>query len=288
MLVNHLEASRKNKLREIKEVRNAPGVTKTDKRWEDIYKTGEYATKHPSWHVEDSRWKATHIMRMLERNRLAPQAICEIGCGAGEILNQLQQQMGKECRFWGYEISPQAFELCQQRANDRLHFELQDIRHVKNVFFDLILLIDLLEHIEDYFGLLRDVRPKSTYKILHIPLDISVQTVLRTSPFRKVRAQTGHIHYFTKEIALAVLADVGYEVMDWFYTAESLELPPLTLNARLARPLRKLLFAIHRDLAARLMGGFALMILARTRGDVPVPAPTLAEGRSQMPWSPPG
>jgi|GEM_PF-6882011 len=35
----------------------------------------------------------------------------------------------------------------------------------------------------------------------------------------------GHIHYFTKDVALQILKDVGYEVLDYFYTAPSLDLP---------------------------------------------------------------
>lgn len=43
------------------------------------------------------------------KNALNPSRICEIGCGAGEILNQLAiQYPGKE--FYGYKISPQAFD----------------------------------------------------------------------------------------------------------------------------------------------------------------------------------
>ena len=34
---------------------------------EDMYKSGEYLEKNPTWHVEESPWKARQIMRMLAR-----------------------------------------------------------------------------------------------------------------------------------------------------------------------------------------------------------------------------
>ena len=77
--------------------------------------------------------------------------------------------------------------------------------------------IDVFEHVEDYFGFLRKLREKAEYKIFHIPLDLSVQTVLRSSPIIKGRKSVGHIHYFTKETALETLKDTGYEIIDYFY-----------------------------------------------------------------------
>ncbi len=52
---------------------------------ENIYTSGEYAAKHPTWDVEHSSWKAKQIMRMMARNNIVPKTICEVGCGAGEI-----------------------------------------------------------------------------------------------------------------------------------------------------------------------------------------------------------
>jgi len=166
---------------------------------EEVYTHGNYLKKNPTWHIEDSPWKAKRIIRMMKRNNIVPKTICEVGCRVGEILKQLQHNMDKECMFWGYEISPQAFELCKKRANERLHFELGDILQEEDVFFELILLIDLIEHLEDYFSFLRKIKLKGKYKMLHIPLDLSLQTVLRGSPIMKLRESVSHIHYFTKE-----------------------------------------------------------------------------------------
>ncbi|HVQ39324.1 MAG TPA: hypothetical protein VMS31_17425, partial [Pyrinomonadaceae bacterium] len=55
-----------------------------------IYQTGEYVERNPTYHVEDSPWKAQHILSLMQKNALQPRTICEIGCGAGEILRQLQ------------------------------------------------------------------------------------------------------------------------------------------------------------------------------------------------------
>lgn len=245
--------------------------------FEDMYTSGDYLKRNPSWHVLESPWKAREIVRMMKRNNLMPKTICEVGCGVGEVLKQLQKSLDDECMLWGYEISPQAFELCKTRSNEKLHFQLADIRREENAFFDLILVIDVLEHLEDYFSFLREIKPKSHYKILHIPLDLSVRSILG-SKLITYRASYGHIHYFTREMALQMLKDVGYEVLDYCYTCGSLALPwkeiratPLILPKKLlGKVKRKLLylpgglfFALHQDLAVRILGGWRLLILTK-------------------------
>jgi len=227
-----------------------------------IYEDGTYLDNNPGWHEEDSPWKANHINNIIKKNSLNPKTICEVGCGAGEILNQLSK-LYIESSFIGYEISPQAFELCSKKSKANLTFRLADLLKDNVAHFDIVMAIDVFEHVEDYFGFLRKLKEKAEYKIFHIPLDLSVQTVLRSSPILKGRKSVGHIHYFTKETALETLRDTGYSIIDYFYTGGSLELPNRGWKANLLKIPRELAFSLNRDLAVRLLGGYSLMVLAK-------------------------
>jgi hypothetical protein len=228
----------------------------------DLYVQGEYLENNPTWHVQDSPWKAKHILKMIERNQLRPRSICEVGCGVGEILNQLQQRLSDEVLFDGYEIAPQAFELAKRRENEKLQFHLQDLLATE-VSFDILLAIDVIEHVEDVFGFLRKLRSKATYKIFHIPLDLSAQTVLRGSPILRQRERVGHLHYFTKGTALAVLADTGYEVLDSFYTPSGCDSTLISLRQVPASWARRVMALLSPDMAAQALGGYSLMVLAK-------------------------
>jgi SAM-dependent methyltransferase len=228
----------------------------------NIYADGSYLDKNPLWHIEESPFKAKQILRMLQKNHLQPTTVCEVGCGAGEVLRLLQEKTDKACRFWGYDISPQAIKMCQSRANERLQFKLADIGREEDVFFDLILVLDVFEHVEDYFGFLEGIRPKSDLKIFHIPLDLSAQTVFRKQGLLKSRRLYGHIHYFTKDTALETLKDIGYEILDHFYTPRGIELATETVH-KIVLPLRKIFFSIRPDLAVRVLGGYGLLVLTR-------------------------
>lgn len=233
------------------------------KKMEDRYTKGDYLAKNPTWHEEDSPWKAKHILRMIEKNNLQPSSICEVGCGVGEILNQLYLELPDNISFTGYEISPQAYELSKQKAKERLQFYLRDFLQEADYFSDLLLVIDVFEHIEDYFGFLRALREKAEHKIFHIPLDISVLKVLLCAPIIRRRRELGHIHYFTKETALATLEDTGYEIVDHFYTGGSLDLPAKSLIYSLGKWPLRLASRLNKDIAVRILGGHSLMVLAK-------------------------
>ncbi|GAB3252225.1 hypothetical protein GCM10027347_11160 [Larkinella harenae] len=222
---------------------------------------GAYLQKNPTWHVEDSPWKARQILKMLDRNPIAPQTVAEVGCGAGEILNQLYRAMPEDVDFTGYDISVDAIMLAKQREKARLRFRHENFLETETVV-DLLIMMDVFEHVDDYLGFLKQCRQKAKHTLFHIPLDLSVSAILRNR-LMAGRRSVGHLHYFMKETALATLTDSGYEVVDFFYTTGSLDLPMKDFRSRVAVWPRKLLYAINEDMAAKLLGGFSLLVLAK-------------------------
>ena len=229
----------------------------------DIYSDSTYLLNNPTWDEEDSHWKSKQINLILKKNKIDPFKICEIGCGFGEILINLEKELGKNKLFFGYEISKQAFSICSKKKKDNINFFLKDILLENKTFYDLLLIMDVFEHVEDYFGFLKKLKGKGEYKVFHIPLDLSVSSVLRSTPIINARKLIGHIHYFTKETALATLKDTGYDVIDYFYTSGAVELKNRSMKTNCLNIPRKLLYLLNKDLAVRLLGGFALLVLAK-------------------------
>lgn len=229
---------------------------------EDFYRDGGYAAANPSWHEADAPWKARQIRSILEDNDVSFETFCEVGCGTGEILVQLSEAF-PGATFTGYDISPQAFELAQRRQRPRVTFHAKDVLAEPEGPFDVVLVADVIEHVEDYVGFTRGVRELGALKVFHIPLDLSVQSVARMRPIMGLRRGVGHIHYFTKDTALALLQDCGHEVLDWRYTASRLELPDQARSSRVVAPLRRAAFRWDPDLTVRVLGGYSLLVLAK-------------------------
>jgi 2-polyprenyl-3-methyl-5-hydroxy-6-metoxy-1,4-benzoquinol methylase len=166
--------------------------------------------------------------------------------------------MNDNVQFVGYEISPHAFGLCKQREKERLSYKFENLFDDTSAYYDIVMAMDVVEHIEDYFEFLRNLKKKGEYKIIHIPLEMSVKSVL-TKYYLKSREQFGHIHYFSKDSLLAILREMGYEVIDYFYTSILIHKQPISLKSLIL----KLGYNINKNLSVRIFGGYSLIILAK-------------------------
>ena len=226
------------------------------------YNNGDYKAKNNNWHVNDSEWKASQINKMITRNKLQLNTICEIGCGAGEILVQLNlKNRFKDTNFFGYEVSKDAYDLCKKKRKKNIKFFKRDLLKLKTKF-DCVLCIDVFEHVENFFGFLRRLRAKGKYKIFHIPLDLSVSSIIRKKLLYN-RDTVGHLHYFTPETAIASLKDCGYQIIDIFFTPSYESSSNINLINSLQKIFRKPLYYISPKLLSTLLGGVSLMVLSK-------------------------
>ena len=229
------------------------------------YSSGEYLEKNPTWGAEDSPFKAEQVVAMLRDHPIELRRVGEVGCGAGDILRQLHDRLDTGIEYVGLDISPQAIELAQPRATPRLSFREGDIRDEPDDSFDLVLVMDVIEHVQDYFDLLETAKRKTRHTMLHIPLDLSALSVLRPHSLVASHDTLGHVHFFVKETALAALTDLGFHVMDWRYTTvfDMTHRPPGSSKLRFLNGCRRVVGAVSPDLSAGLLGGYSLLVLVR-------------------------
>ena len=104
-----------------------------------IYQSEVYAELNPSWHEEDSPWKARQIETILRKNAIAFDRACEVGCGTGEILFNLAKAF-PAARFHGYEISPHAYQRAKYKETDAVTFSLGDFTAEGASDYDLLVI----------------------------------------------------------------------------------------------------------------------------------------------------
>lgn len=231
----------------------------------DIYLGGnsEYLQKTGTWHAEDSPWKASQIHAMLQRHNIFPQSVVEIGCGAGKILSHLYDRLDvPHLQFEGYDIAENAISLAQEIGSPYVDFYHDDFLKTDKSGYDLLLMIDVFEHVKDYIGFIEEAGTRATYKIYHIPLDMNLSSLVRNKVM-DARNAVGHLHYFSKDTALATLRDAGQEVVDYFYTSGALNTQHKTLQTKIANIPRRLMFNLHPDWVVKITGGYSLMVLTK-------------------------
>lgn len=228
---------------------------------ENIYQDGRYLSRTGgTWHLEDSQFKATQVAEMLRKHPdIGVKSICEVGCGAGGILAELQRSLPEDTLFTGYEVSPQAYEISRRFTNEKCRFIMGDA-FADSVQYDMVLVMDVVEHVEDCFGFLRKCRNKGATKLYHIPLDAHVSAILRGS---NAWDSVGHIHLFTVETALRAIEYTGHKIIDWTLTPGALAKTVKSPGTRAANVVRTAISGISTKVAARLVGGYSILILAQ-------------------------
>ena len=145
-----------------------------------------------------------------------------------------------------------------------MKFYNEELTQQEYIHSDVLLMIDVLEHVDDYYGMLRHLKPMSNHFVFHIPLDLSCRTIIKPHVLLQQRTSVGHIHYFSKEMVQWMLKDTGYEIIDWVYTKPVVDVnPPDGFKRRIKKYLRNISFSLNKDLSAKLWGNYSMMILAK-------------------------
>lgn len=236
----------------------------SDSRSVDVrYTDGTYLKDNRDWGEGDAQWKARQVAGMLTKHNLAPISICDIGCGTGAVLDELRGLLPGPPSLTGYEVAPQALDLAPATRRRRIEL-VCGAYDVDDRSFDLLMSLDVFEHLEDYYGFLRAIRSKAPLAIFHIPIDTAVTSVLRPGPIMKSYQKVGHIQHFTRAAALEALRHSGYEVLDSEHTVPAREMPAVGVRQQIGRAARIVGAHVNVDLAARLMTGFPLLALCKT------------------------
>jgi SAM-dependent methyltransferase len=227
-----------------------------------MYNNGYYLSKNPGWHENNAAWKASQVLSLLDDRNFKPASIVDIGCGTGGVLEVIASTLNGT-RLVGYDLSSQAIGMVER--SDRVELRVGTPEDVQE-HYDLLLSLDVFEHVEDYIGFLRSLRPIADWFMFHIPLDASAQSVIRERPLLTARSTVGHLHYFTRGTALASLETAGFEI-----ECDNLlfphNIPDRRARTRIANIPRDLGRRLRPQLSARILGGSTLLVLASVSPD---------------------
>jgi ubiquinone/menaquinone biosynthesis C-methylase UbiE len=181
----------------------------------DLYTKDEYFTRYPSIHEEDSPWKITKILPLVDRVirdiGMSELSILDVGGGAGLILrdisNYVEQSFGIAVNKFALDLSPGMLGIQKKRNPDLKRTLNEDIRKtsIRNKEIDLTLMIDLLEHVPNPTEALEEVKRISRYVILKVPLEDDITHKVwnlldRERPRRRKMETLGHINFCNYDV----------------------------------------------------------------------------------------
>jgi hypothetical protein len=170
------------------------------------------------------QWKATHLASLFKRHlpHERPGTICEIGGAEGTVLFVVGGLLGARDQF-NYEPSREFCETGREKYPG-IHF-LNSVFRANGDRYDVVILSDILEHVEDEDTLLADAGARCRFALIKMPIERSLSLsslgyLLRgkSKPPEMIfgpKHYNGHLRGYTVRSALSIIRR-RLEVIDWY------------------------------------------------------------------------
>jgi len=233
-------------------------------------KSKEYYAKNPSYHVEDAEFKWNNFEKAILLSKIdfsKANSIGEIGCGSGQILSFAKKSgLFKDTEYVGYDTNPDAINLAKS-LDPSIKFLNEDLTN-KNLEkeFDILIVSDVFEHVDDYYGFLQALKRKAKYLIFNIPLQMNLISLLRRKNIFEISYnQVGHLHFFSNKTAKLALEKNGYQILHTAYAKNRFfEIKKqFTVKKFLIVIPEFLLGLINEDLSSDIFGGYSLVAITK-------------------------
>jgi len=163
-------------------------------------------------------WKLKYIEK-LARNKIVKEQIrhiAEIGCATGFLLDNFCKNLN--CSKIGIDISSENIKCAAQTYPSISFFEgtFNDYINENKITeraFDLIILSDILEHVENDVELLKQAGKYSKYVILNLPLEKVLEYKER---IYGMHDKEGHLRAYDIDDAFALCKNAKMEVLAYF------------------------------------------------------------------------
>jgi SAM-dependent methyltransferase len=233
------------------------------------------------YEVENEHWwfaaRKEILLRYLDSRLPLPgeARLLDVGCGTGAIL----ESFSRRYQAFGTDMAPQAIEFCRERGLTRLHLGTLET-YPPSEPFDLITMLDMVEHVEDDEALLqagRRLLGEGGHILIAVPAFPSLWSkhdeILhhkRRDTRRGLRTlveragfTVEHLTFFNMFLFPVALMKRVAARLSGSEKANDLDIPPPPLNAALRG-----VFRIERRLLphASLPFGLSLLCLARKGG----------------------
>ncbi len=227
----------------------------------------EYFEKNKNWHASDSEEKAFFINLLFQKIKKENiETVLDIACGNGKVfLSFIKDKNFK--KLLGLDISKKAIEMAKKNdLEKKVEWRVADIFQENLEKFDLILGMDIIEHIDDK-NFLEKIKNNGKYFIFKVPIeDNFLNTFLKKISFGKIDQQKdslekyGHINYYTEKKFLKLLAEKDFNVLEKIRA-------PLPKRTKFFREFLRIIFYpiwfFSEKFYLKFNGGFVIVLLKK-------------------------
>jgi trans-aconitate methyltransferase len=163
----------------------------------------EYILKNPGLGLDESDKKAIQILSFLGSNNF--KSMIDIACGAGRITTILKQKLRLK-KVVGVDISKTMIRNAKSKnITEEVEWICCDIFKYKTKYvFDLVLAIDILEHVVDDLALIKKISRMGKMTLIKTPMEDSFldNKIMRRLGIRdhwkESEERYGHVHHYNE------------------------------------------------------------------------------------------
>ncbi|MFA5828413.1 MAG: class I SAM-dependent methyltransferase [Candidatus Shapirobacteria bacterium] len=223
----------------------------------------EYIHKHPSLHLEQAQLKAKQILDFLGPIKI--NSLLDIGCGSGGITEILKDYL-KPTKVVGVDISQTMILAARERDKmKRIEWICEDIlTYHSKTRFDLVVGVDILEHISDDVELLKIIHRLGKKVLIKVPMEDSFldNQVIRklgiSDSWKESERKYGHIHHYNERQLLEIYKGAGFRIIKSGYI-------PLPRRSKMLYEVLRVLFLplgwFSKKAVANFVGGFKIVLM---------------------------
>jgi ubiquinone/menaquinone biosynthesis C-methylase UbiE len=247
----------------------------------NIYTSGEYIRKNPTLDVEDTPWKLTKLLPLIDEfvrdSSLKEIKLLDVGGGAGLILKEIStylKKMNISVKKNALDLSKEMLQI-QRENNPDINIIINgDISETSldNKSIDLVFMIDVLEHVPDAVKALKELSRISKYVIFKVPLENNLYynflNLIKTGGLRRdITEKVGHINFYNfKELKKQIATHTG-EILRYYFTnvfeyyLSKDYYKRIVAKEKILYTLGKLAFAISPGLCSHLFNDFVVCLV---------------------------
>jgi len=194
--------------------------------------------------------------------------ILEVGCGNGAFLwpfSETVAKLGVRPHFEGIDIADNAISEARQTSGANPPAFTCTTLDAYDSSHDIVLLIDVVEHVPCPLDFLTSVRRLAPLMFLHLPIEHSFLHLLTGRPTASYQAYR-HIHFFSLETARLLIEDAGWRIRHIRHSAAdpaTLRLPA-SMFLQIGRFARYLAYKAMPLCTALAAGGSVTFVCDRT------------------------
>ncbi len=200
----------------------------------NIYTSGEYIRNNPTLDVEDTPWKLTKVIPLVDEflrdSSLKEIKLLDVGGGAGLILKEISTYLKK----MNISVKKNALDL----SKEMLQIQKENNPDISTIFegsiektsfankeIDLVFMIDVLEHVPDAVKALKELSRISKYVIFKVPMENNVYynilNIVKRGGVRKdIFEKVGHIHFYRFRELEKQIEDYAGNIINCRFTNE--------------------------------------------------------------------